>query len=132
MNPETSLDFAVLQGLQKKVGFDAADVEDVVTGCGTGNGEHAHDIGRSAVLDAGWPLTATGVISDVGRRGLFYVDELCRCWNLTAQQRQVMALYAALFATDFVRRIGRDQPDEWLDRMRGAIERWTTIADQQP
>jgi acetyl-CoA C-acetyltransferase len=51
----------VLNGLQKKVGFDTADVEDVVTGCGSGHGDHAHDIGRMAVLDAGWPVTATGV-----------------------------------------------------------------------
>ena len=51
----------VLNGLQKKVGFDPADVEDVVTGCGSGHGDHAHDIGRMAVLDAGWPVTATGV-----------------------------------------------------------------------
>jgi len=51
----------VLRGLERKVGFDPADVEDVVTGCGSGHGDHAHDIGRMAVLDAGWPITATGV-----------------------------------------------------------------------
>ncbi len=60
MHPQRCL-AQVLQGLQRKVGFDPADVEDVVTGCGSGNGDHAHDIGRMAVLDAGWPVTATGV-----------------------------------------------------------------------
>jgi acetyl-CoA C-acetyltransferase len=51
----------VLNGLRDKVGFDPADIEDVVAGCGTGSGDHAHDIARMSVLDAGWPLTTTGV-----------------------------------------------------------------------
>ncbi len=51
----------VLNGLQAKVGFDPADVEDVVAGCGSGSGDHAHDIARMSVLDAGWPITTPGV-----------------------------------------------------------------------
>ncbi len=51
----------VLNGLQAKVGFDTADVEDVIAGCGSGSGDHAHDIARLSVLDAGWPITAPGV-----------------------------------------------------------------------
>jgi len=51
----------VLNGLQAKAGFDPADVEDVVAGCGAGSGDHAHDIARMSVLDAGWPTTAPGV-----------------------------------------------------------------------
>lgn len=51
----------VLNGLQKKADFDPADVEDVVAGCGAGSGDHAHDIARLSVLDAGWPISAPGV-----------------------------------------------------------------------
>ncbi len=51
----------VLQGLEKRVGFDPGEVDDVVLGCGSGNGDHAHDIARMSALDAGWPNTATGV-----------------------------------------------------------------------
>jgi acetyl-CoA C-acetyltransferase len=51
----------VLNGLKDKVGFDPADIEDVVAGCGSGSGDHAHDIARMSVLDAGWPITTTGV-----------------------------------------------------------------------
>jgi len=51
----------VLNALQERVGFDPADVEDVVVGCGSGSGDHAHDIGRMSVLDAGWPISAAGV-----------------------------------------------------------------------
>ena len=51
----------VLNGLQERVGFDAADVDDVVCGNGSHAGDHAHDIGRMAVLDAGWPISVPGV-----------------------------------------------------------------------
>ena len=51
----------VLNGIQERVGFDPADIEDVVAGCGSGSGDHAHDIARMSVLDAGWPLSVTGV-----------------------------------------------------------------------
>jgi acetyl-CoA C-acetyltransferase len=51
----------VLNGLKDKVGFDPADIEDVIAGCGSGSGDHAHDIARMSVLDAGWPITTTGV-----------------------------------------------------------------------
>jgi acetyl-CoA C-acetyltransferase len=51
----------VLTGLQERVGFDPADVDDVVCGNGSHAGDHAHDIGRMSVLDAGWPITVPGV-----------------------------------------------------------------------
>ncbi len=54
----------VLNALKDKVGFDPADVEDVVAGCGSGSGDHTADIARLAVLDAGWPLSVTGVKLD--------------------------------------------------------------------
>ena len=51
----------VLNGLQDKVGFDPADVEDVIAGNGSGTGDHAHDIARMSVLDAGWPISTPGL-----------------------------------------------------------------------
>jgi acetyl-CoA C-acetyltransferase len=51
----------VLNALEDRVGFDPADVDDVVVGCGSGSGDHAHDIARMSALDAGWPITASGV-----------------------------------------------------------------------
>ncbi len=51
----------VLNGLQARNGFDTADVDDVVMGCGAGGGDHAMDIARMAALDAGWDLDAPGV-----------------------------------------------------------------------
>src|SRR3954451_264369 len=51
----------VLTALQKRNGFDTAEVDDVVMGCGAGSGDHAMDIARMAALDAGWSLDAPGV-----------------------------------------------------------------------
>ena len=51
----------VLNGLKDKVGFKVGDVEDVIAGNGSGTGDHAHDIARSSVLDAGWPISVPGV-----------------------------------------------------------------------
>ena len=50
-----------LNALQQRNGFDTADVDDVVMGCGAGSGDHAMDIARMAALDAGWSLDAPGV-----------------------------------------------------------------------
>ncbi|MDA3039945.1 MAG: acetyl-CoA C-acyltransferase [Actinomycetota bacterium] len=51
----------VLNGLAERTGIDRADVEDVVCGNGSHAGDHAHDIGRMALLDAGWPISVPGV-----------------------------------------------------------------------
>ena len=51
----------VLEALRDRVGFDAADVEDVIMGCASQVGDHSMDIARMAVLDAGWPNSAPGV-----------------------------------------------------------------------
>ena len=51
----------VLQELERRNGLETADVDDVIMGCAAGSGDHAMDIARMAVLDAGWSLDAPGV-----------------------------------------------------------------------
>jgi acetyl-CoA C-acetyltransferase len=51
----------VLNALRDRHGFDTAEVDDVIMGCGSGSGDHAMDIARMAALDAGWALDAPGV-----------------------------------------------------------------------
>ncbi len=51
----------VLNALQERNGFDTADVDDVIMGCGAGSGDHSMDIARAAALDAGWSIQAPGV-----------------------------------------------------------------------
>src|SRR3954447_241010 len=49
----------VLRGLAERTGLDPADVEDVMWGCVSQVGEQSWNIGRNAVLAAGWPETVT-------------------------------------------------------------------------
>jgi acetyl-CoA C-acetyltransferase len=51
----------VLNALRDRVGFDAADVDDVVIGNGSNDGDHGACIGRLAMLTAGWPYGAPGM-----------------------------------------------------------------------
>lgn len=51
----------VLEALPERNGFDTGDVDYVIIGNGSGVGDHAMDIARMAVLDAGWSLDAPGV-----------------------------------------------------------------------
>src|SRR3954454_11605574 len=51
----------VLNALRDRHGFDTAEVDDVIMGCGSGSGDHSMDIARMAALDAGWDFDAPGV-----------------------------------------------------------------------
>jgi acetyl-CoA C-acetyltransferase len=51
----------LLQGLQRRLDLDTAQVDDVVLGCVTPVGEQGADIARTAVLDAGWAASVAGV-----------------------------------------------------------------------
>jgi acetyl-CoA acyltransferase len=49
-----------LRGLVERAGVDPARVEDVIMGCVTQVGEQGMNIGRTAALIAGFPVTTTG------------------------------------------------------------------------
>ena len=59
-----SLSAHVLRALAGRSGIDPALVDDVIWGCVGQVGEQTFDIGRNAVLAAGWPETVTGVTVD--------------------------------------------------------------------
>ena len=54
----------VLNGLVQKAGIDPGLVDDVIWGCVMQAGEQSMDIGRTALLAAGWPETVPGVTVD--------------------------------------------------------------------
>ena len=54
----------VLRALAGRTGIDPAIVDDVIWGCVSQFGEQTFDIGRNAVLAAGWPLSVPGVTVD--------------------------------------------------------------------
>jgi acetyl-CoA acyltransferase len=54
----------VLQALVERTGVDPAIVDDVIWGCVSQIGEQTLNVGRNAVLAAGWPETVTGTTVD--------------------------------------------------------------------
>jgi acetyl-CoA C-acetyltransferase len=50
-----------LTALAERVGFDPADVDDVIAGNGILSGDHGDDIARLSVLLAGWPESVPGM-----------------------------------------------------------------------
>ena len=54
----------VLQGLAERTGIDPSVVDDVVWGCVSQTGEQGLNIGRNAVLAAGWPESVPGTTVD--------------------------------------------------------------------
>jgi acetyl-CoA acyltransferase len=54
----------VLNGLVDRVGLDPGRVDDVQMGCVTQIGEQGWNIGRMAVLAAGWPVDVSGTTVD--------------------------------------------------------------------
>src|SRR5580765_5149281 len=54
----------VLNGVVSRVGLDPGEVEDVQMGCVTQIGEQGWNVGRMAVLVAGWPETVAGTTVD--------------------------------------------------------------------
>jgi acetyl-CoA acyltransferase len=54
----------VLNGLVERLGLDPGEVEDVQMGCVTQIGEQGWNVGRMAVLVAGWPETVSGTTVD--------------------------------------------------------------------
>jgi len=54
----------VLRALASRTGFDPADVDDVVWGCVSQIGEQSWNVGRNAVLAAGWPESVPGTTVD--------------------------------------------------------------------
>ncbi|WP_326561753.1 thiolase family protein [Micromonospora sp. NBC_01796] len=54
----------VLRSLAERTGLDPADVDDVIWGCVSQVGEQAWNVGRNAVLGAGWPESVPGTTLD--------------------------------------------------------------------
>ncbi|HEU4421583.1 MAG TPA: acetyl-CoA C-acyltransferase [Pilimelia sp.] len=54
----------VLRTLAERTGLDPADVDDVVWGCVSQAGDQSWNVGRSAVLAAGWPESVPGTTVD--------------------------------------------------------------------
>jgi acetyl-CoA acyltransferase len=54
----------VLNALRARVGFDPADVDDVILGCVTQTADQSGNVARVAALAAGWPVSVPGTSVD--------------------------------------------------------------------
>src|SRR5260370_14737066 len=54
----------VLTALMERNGFDPVEVDDVIWGCVQQAGMQAHNVGRMAVLGAGWPESVPATTID--------------------------------------------------------------------
>jgi acetyl-CoA C-acetyltransferase len=96
-----------LRALQGRVGFDPAEVEDVVAGNGILADDHGDDIGRMAVLVAGWPETVPGMV-------------LNRFCGSAQQAVTIAATGVAAGAQDLVVAGGVEMMSRW-DRTAGSV-----------
>ena len=62
--PPVQLATTVLQAIEKRNNLNTADIDDVVLGCVHPTNEQGADIARSAVLEAKWDQTVSGVQVD--------------------------------------------------------------------
>jgi len=69
-------------------------------------------------------LAAGCIVNDVGRQELFYIQELCRCWNLTEQQQGIVAYYAAQRAVGFLEHALSEQDAPRAERLITSVEQW--------
>lgn len=69
-------------------------------------------------------LTKTAIVSDIGVQALFYVEELCRIWQLIEEQHNIVDLYAAIHTLDFMERLMTKESNVWVERTMEIVETW--------
>lgn len=75
-------------------------------------------------------LAAGCIVNDIGRQELFYIQELCRCWNLTEQQQDIVAYYSAQRAMGFLEDAFSEQDEPRAERLTASIEDWLATLEQ--
>lgn len=74
-------------------------------------------------------LTQTAICADdMDESYLYYIDELCRAWDLTVDQRRIVDFYSLIFAMNFLAYFGDDVSG--YDRMLSRIKLWTATLKQ--
>jgi acetyl-CoA acetyltransferase family protein len=99
-----------LQALQARTGIDPVAVEDVITGCVIQAGEQAGNIGRQAVLAAGWPETVPAVSLDRKCGSAQQAIDFAACGIIAGAYDMVVAAGVEMMSTVPAKanRLGRD------------------------
>lgn len=99
-----------LAALVARTGIDPADIEDVITGCVIQAGEQAGNIGRQAVLAAGWPDTVPAVSLDRKCGSAQQAIDFAACGIIAGAYDMVVAAGVEMMSTVPAKanRLGRD------------------------
>lgn len=105
-----------LSALVARTGIDPAAVEDVITGCVIQAGEQAGNIGRQAVLAAGWPETVPAVSLDRKCGSAQQAIDFAACGIIAGAYDMVVAAGVEMMSTVPAKanRLGRDNMGEAL------------------
>ena len=77
-------------------------------------------------------LAAGCILNDVGTQGLFYIEELCRFWSVTDEQREVIAYYSTQRALEFLDLALLEQNTELIQRLSNGIDQWLSALASFP
>jgi acetyl-CoA acetyltransferase family protein len=99
-----------LAALQQRTGIDPGEVEDVITGCVIQAGEQAGNIGRQAVLAAGWPESVPATSLDRKCASAQAAIDLAACGIIAGACDVVVAAGVEMMSTVPAKanRLGRD------------------------
>jgi acetyl-CoA acyltransferase len=99
-----------LSALANKTGIDPVSVEDVITGCVIQAGEQAGNIGRQAVLAAGWPDSVPAVSLDRKCGSAQQAIDFAACGIIAGAYDVVVAAGVEMMSTVPAKanRLGRD------------------------
>ena len=99
-----------LSALAAQTGIDPVQVEDVITGCVIQAGEQAGNIGRQAVLAAGWPDTVPAVSLDRKCGSAQQAIDFAACGIIAGAYDMVVAAGVEMMSTVPAKanRLGRD------------------------
>jgi acetyl-CoA acetyltransferase family protein len=99
-----------LSALAEKTGIDPVSVEDVITGCVIQAGEQAGNIGRQAVLAAGWPDSVPAVSLDRKCGSAQQAIDFAACGIIAGAYDVVVAAGVEMMSTVPAKanRLGRD------------------------
>lgn len=99
-----------LSALAEKTGIDPVNVEDVITGCVIQAGEQAGNIGRQAVLAAGWPDSVPAVSLDRKCGSAQQAIDFAACGIIAGAYDVVVAAGVEMMSTVPAKanRLGRD------------------------
>jgi aminoglycoside phosphotransferase (APT) family kinase protein len=67
-------------------------------------------------------LTQTAIIADIHESDLFYIEELCRIWGLTEEQRKIVDYYSLIFAMNFLGYFSDD--DSGYRQTAAYVKKW--------